>query len=91
MINNVYTDMLEMFQSGNIDAVYIASPNAFHAEQSILAMKNGIHVLCEKPAVTNLSEMDQVIKASEQYQNNLYGSYEINRYARISQFEKELG
>jgi len=67
-IENVYTDMLEMFQSGDIEAVYIASPNAFHAEQSILAMKNGIHVLCEKPAVTSLTEMDQVIKASRDHQ-----------------------
>ena len=56
------------FKVVDIDAVYIASPNAFHAEQSILAMKNGIHVLCEKPAVTTVGEMDQVIKASEQYQ-----------------------
>jgi len=67
-IENVYTDMLEMFQSDDIEAVYIASPNAFHAEQSILAMKNGIHVLCEKPAVTSLTEMDQVIKASRDHQ-----------------------
>jgi len=61
-VNHVYTDMVEMFLSGTIDAVYIASPNAFHAEQSILAMENGIHVLCEKPAVTSLEEMDQVIQ-----------------------------
>jgi scyllo-inositol 2-dehydrogenase (NADP+) len=67
-VTNVYTDMVEMFQSGDIDAVYIASPNAFHAEQSILAMQNGIHVLCEKPAVTSLTEMDQVIKASKDHQ-----------------------
>ena len=59
--------MEDMFQSGQIDAVYIASPNAFHAEQSILAMENGIHVLCEKPAVTSIDEMDQVIQASAQY------------------------
>ena len=56
-----------MFRSGDIDAVYIASPNAFHAEQSILAMENGIHVLCEKPAVTTVEEMDQVIEASSKY------------------------
>lgn len=67
-IENVYTNLEEMFQSGSIDAVYIASPNAFHAEQSILAMKNGIHVLCEKPAVTTSEEIERVIKASEQYQ-----------------------
>ena len=67
-VQNVFTDMIEMFQSGTIDAVYIASPNAFHAEQSILAMENGIHVLCEKPAVTSVNEMDQVITASEKHQ-----------------------
>lgn len=67
-VDHVYTDMAEMFQSGKIEAVYIATPNAFHAEQSILAMENGIHVLCEKPAVTSLNEMDQVIEASKKYQ-----------------------
>jgi scyllo-inositol 2-dehydrogenase (NADP+) len=66
-VQNVYTNMEEMFRSGDIDAVYIASPNAFHAEQSILAMENGIHVLCEKPAVTTVEEMDQVIDASRRY------------------------
>lgn len=67
-VSNVFTDMIEMFQSGQIDAVYIASPNSLHAEQSILAIENGIHVLCEKPAVTSLDEMDQVIQASKQHQ-----------------------
>lgn len=63
-VENVYTDMTAMFTSGDIEAVYIASPNAFHAEQSILAMEHGIHVLCEKPAVTSVEEMDRVIEAS---------------------------
>src|SRR5690625_7568109 len=60
--------MDEMFQSGTIDAVYIATPNVFHAEQSILALKNGIHVLCEKPAVTSMSEIEEVIKTAEENQ-----------------------
>lgn len=63
-VENVYTDMEAMFSSGDIEAVYIASPNAFHAEQSILAMEHGIHVLCEKPAVTSVEEMDRIIEAS---------------------------
>lgn len=63
-VEQVYTDMKEMFNSGDIEAVYIASPNAFHAQQSILAMEHGIHVLCEKPAVTSVEEMDSVIAAS---------------------------
>lgn len=66
-IKHVYTNLEEMFQSGNIDAIYIASPNKFHAEQSILAMKNRIHVLCEKPAVTSVQEMDEVIQTAKTY------------------------
>lgn len=66
-IQHVYTDMKEMYKSGNIDAVYIASPNSFHVEQSILAIENGIHVLCEKPAAISVEEMDRVIEASNQY------------------------
>lgn len=66
-VKNVYVDMEKMFQSGDIDAVYIASPNVLHAEQSILAMQNGIHVLCEKPAVTSVDEMDKVIQAAKQH------------------------
>lgn len=64
-VKHTFTNLTDMFQSGVIDAVYIASPNKLHAEQSILAMNNGIHVLCEKPAVTSLEEMDEVINASK--------------------------
>ncbi|PSL40068.1 putative dehydrogenase [Planomicrobium soli] len=66
-VEHVYTDIIKMFRSGNIDAVYIASPNSFHVEQSILAIENGIHVLCEKPSAVSVDEMDRVIEASNQY------------------------
>lgn len=66
-VKHVYTDLEEMYQSGNIDAVYIASPNKLHAPQSILAMENGIHVLCEKPAVTSVEEMEEVIATAKKY------------------------
>ena len=66
-VEHVYTDLAAMFESGTIDAVYIASPNAFHVEQSVLAMKHGIHVLCEKPAATTAEEFDRIIEASRQY------------------------
>src|SRR5574344_3121199 len=44
-----FTSLEEMAKSPLIDAVYIASPNFKHAEQSILCMSQGKHVLCEKP------------------------------------------
>lgn len=60
-----YTNLEEMVQSDIIDAVYIASPNSFHAEQAILCMNNGKHVLCEKPLASNASEVQAMITAAQ--------------------------
>ncbi len=44
----VYTALDDLAKS-DIDAVYIASPNVCHYEQSKLFLEHGKHVLCEKP------------------------------------------
>lgn len=56
-VERTFTDLKTMAASGEIDAVYIASPNSLHAEQSILFMKNNVHVLCEKPVASNTKEL----------------------------------
>lgn len=62
-----FTSLEEMAASPLIDAVYIATPNYLHASQSILCMKHGKHVLCEKPMASNAYEVKQMIAASRQY------------------------
>lgn len=42
--------------SEQIDAVYLASPNAYHAPQSRLFLEHGKHVLCEKPIAVSAEE-----------------------------------
>ena len=46
---------------GEVDAVYIASPNLFHAEQAITLMKAGKHILCEKPMATTYIDCDGMV------------------------------
>ncbi|MCD7936347.1 MAG: Gfo/Idh/MocA family oxidoreductase [Tannerellaceae bacterium] len=70
-IPHTFTSLEEMAKSICIDAVYIASPNFLHAEQSILCMRYGKHVLCEKPFASNAREVRKMIAASEQYQVTL--------------------
>ncbi len=52
----VYTDLEALAADREIEAVYIASPNCCHAEQSEILLKGGKHVLCEKPITTSTDE-----------------------------------
>lgn len=55
-----------MLDSDAVDAVYIGLPNHLHAEWSIKAMQAGKHVLCEKPFVLTMDEMDEMMAVSQQ-------------------------
>ncbi|RAK19822.1 putative dehydrogenase [Anoxybacillus vitaminiphilus] len=61
-----FTSLEEMAKSDEIDAVYIASPNSFHAEQAIMLMNHGKHVLCEKPLASNTAEVQAMMAAAKQ-------------------------
>jgi predicted dehydrogenase len=66
-IPNIFTSVEAMAASTLIDAVYIASPNAFHARQSILCMQHGKHVLCEKAFASNTGEVRQMIETARKH------------------------
>ena len=49
----------------DVDAVYIANPHAFHLESALACLKKGKHVLCEKPAGCNLSQLNTMIDTAK--------------------------
>ncbi|MCJ7840778.1 Gfo/Idh/MocA family oxidoreductase [Lederbergia sp. NSJ-179] len=65
-VDTIFTDMEEMAASHQIDAVYIASPNSFHAKQSLVFLNQGKHVLCEKPIASNPAELEKMIQAAKE-------------------------
>ena len=65
-IPHVFTSLEEMAASSLVDAIYIASPNAFHAQQSLLCMQYGKHVLCEKAFASNAKEARMMIETAQQ-------------------------
>lgn len=61
---SIFTNLEEMVSSNEVDAVYIASPNSMHAEQAIVCLNHGKHVLCEKPIASNSAELQRMIEAA---------------------------
>ena len=63
---HTFTDLEKMAASDEIDAVYIASPNSFHAEYAITLMNHGKHVICEKPMASNVREVEKMIAVAKE-------------------------
>lgn len=64
--DRIFTDLEALAACPDIDAVYIASPNSFHASQSIRMLRAGKHVLCEKPIASNSRELEAAIAAAKE-------------------------
>ena len=62
----VYTDLAQMAADEEIDAVYIASPNRLHYEQSKLFLQHGKHVICEKPITVEPEELQELQELAQQ-------------------------
>ena len=59
-----YTDYEEFVTEAGLDVVAVITPGPVHAEQSVLAMEHGAHVLCETPCVYSLEEAAAVVSAA---------------------------
>jgi D-xylose 1-dehydrogenase (NADP+, D-xylono-1,5-lactone-forming) len=61
-----FGDYEALLASDKIDVVYMGLPNHLHAEWMIKAMRAGKHVLCEKPFVQTVEEMDEVMRVKQE-------------------------
>ncbi len=63
-----FADAEEMMDSGLCDAILVAVPHYFHPKYSMMAMKKGLHVMCEKPAgvyTKQVVEMNECAKGCD--------------------------
>ena len=63
-----HEDYQQLVQDDLVDAIYVASPHSFHAEQAILALSHRKPVLCEKPMTVNAAQAEAVFDVAYQHQ-----------------------
>jgi 1,5-anhydro-D-fructose reductase (1,5-anhydro-D-mannitol-forming) len=78
-------------QDDNIDAVYICSPVVMHAEQTIACLKEGKHVLCEKPTAMNFAEAESMAAAQRETGRLLGVSYFRRLFPKLIKAKELIG
>lgn len=79
----VWTDLGEALQDGAVDAVYVASPVALHAPQTMAALRARRHVLCEKPVALNYPEARTMVEAAAASGRTLGIAYYRRMYPKL--------
>ncbi|MDQ2966973.1 MAG: Gfo/Idh/MocA family oxidoreductase [Actinomycetota bacterium] len=60
---DAYESLAELLRGVAVDVVHVCTPNAVHAEQTMLALEHGAHVVCEKPLATSTDESERMLAA----------------------------
>lgn len=61
------SDVRKVLEDKNLDAIFNATPDHWHAPGSIMAMQAGKHVYVEKPCSHNMFENEMLVAAAKKY------------------------
>lgn len=62
----VYETLEDVLKDEKVDIVLVATPNDLHKEISIKALRAGKNVVCEKPAMMNSKELEEVMAVQQE-------------------------
>ena len=66
-VPKIEKDFRKLIENKNLDAVFIATPEHWHAHMTIMASQAGKHVYIEKPCSHNLYENELLVVAQKKY------------------------
>lgn len=86
----VWERLEEALADPAVDAVYVATPVALHAPQTIASLEAGKHVLCEKPVAMNFVEAEAMVATARKSGRLLGIAYYRRTYPKVQRARKLL-
>jgi predicted dehydrogenase len=89
-IPNAFADYRDLLRSPDVDVVHITTPNRFHCEMALAALKAGKHCVCEKPLAMNTQESARIVKAAKASDTVFAVNYNIRFYPAVLELRKRV-
>jgi predicted dehydrogenase len=83
-----FTSARELCRASEVDAVFVATPNACHLQDVLLAIEHRKPVLCEKPMAVNADQCRQMVEAARRA-SILLGVAQIFRFEASTRWLRE--
>lgn len=85
-----YIEYHELLQRDDLDAVSVCTPNQFHAPVAIAALKQGKHVLCEKPLARTATEGVAMVRAAREAERVLQVAFNHRARGDIAVLKRHI-
>ena len=84
------TSFDELLADPEVDAVYIATPNALHAGQVVVAAAAGKHVMCDKPLALSVADAQRAVAACEEAAVQLGITFQTRFHDHFGRFREVI-
>ncbi len=75
-----YADPYELVKAPEVDAVFVCSPDQYHAAYALAAIEAGKHVFVEKPVTLCVEDLEKLIAAQKAHPNQICMVGYMRRY-----------
>ena len=93
-LEKVYPTYGALLDDSSLDAVYVPLANSLHAPWTIVALKVGRHVLCEKPLASNAKQAQEMVATADQEKRVLVEAFHWRYHPvadRMIALSKQIG
>lgn len=90
-VKKFYTAYDELLCDGDVDFIYIASPNSLHFKQALQALQKGKHVICEKPFTSTVQEVKTLTDLAREKELFLFEAVTTIHFPNYKKVKEHIG